>query len=80
MLGPGNAGASTAADHIDVLGAAIAQIPRRYRRRSLIRSDGAGASHDLLDWLTDQNRVRGRNVEYSIGLPISGRYQMVCVS
>lgn len=71
MLRPGNAGANTAADHIDVLGAAIAQIPRRYRRRLLIRSDGAGASHDLLDWLTDQNRVRGRNVEYSIGFPIT---------
>ena len=80
MLRPGNAGANTAADHIDVLGAAIAQIPRRYRRRLLIRSDGAGASHDLLDWLTDQNRVRGRNVEYSIGFPITGRYQMACVS
>ena len=37
----------------------------------LIRSDGAGASHALLDWLTDQNQVRGRRVEYSVGFSIN---------
>ena len=50
-----------------VLGQAIAQIPAAHRRDLLIRSDGAGASHDLLDWITEQNRVRGRRVEYSVG-------------
>jgi hypothetical protein len=50
QLRPGNAGANTAADHIEVLGAAIDQIPARHRKRLLIRADGAGASHALLDW------------------------------
>jgi len=71
-LRPGNAGSNTAADHIDVLGQAIAQIPAAHRRDVLIRSDGAGASHDLLEWITEQNRVRGRQVEYSVGFSITG--------
>ncbi|WP_042328974.1 IS1380 family transposase [Dietzia sp. UCD-THP] len=70
-LRPGNAGSNTAADHIDVLGQAIAQIPAAHRRDLLIRSDGAGASHDLLDWITEQNRIRGRRVEYSVGFSIT---------
>jgi hypothetical protein len=70
-LRAGNAGSNTAADHIEVLADAIAQIPAGHRKKLLIRSDGAGASHKLLDWLTEQGRVRGRSVEYSIGFPIT---------
>nr|MCH9736610.1 transposase [Actinomycetes bacterium] len=70
-LRPGNAGANTTADHLDVLAAAITQIPRRHRKNLLIRTDGAGASHGLLDWLTEQNRLRGRHVEYSIGFALT---------
>ena len=44
MLRPGNAGSNTAADHIAVLTAAIAQVPTKHRRKLLIRADGAGAS------------------------------------
>jgi hypothetical protein len=66
-LRPGNA----AADHIEVLGAAIAQIPAKHRRNLLVRADGAGCSHALLDWLTGHNQVRGRRVEYSVGYPIT---------
>ena len=69
--GPGNAGANTTADHLDVLAAAIAQIPRSHRKNLLIRADGAGASHGLLDWLTEQNQLRGRRVEYSIGFALT---------
>ncbi len=70
-LRAGNAGSNTAADHIEVLTDAIAQIPGTHRRKVLIRSDGAGASHKLLDWLTEQNQVRGRRVEYSVGFAIT---------
>jgi len=70
-LRPGNAGANTTADHLHVLAAAIAQIPRRHRKNLLIRTDGAGASHGLLDWLTEQNQLRGRHVEYSIGFALT---------
>ncbi len=70
-LRAGNAGSNTAADHIEVLTDAIAQIPGTHRRKLLIRSDGAGASHQLLDWLTEQGKARGRSVEYSVGFPIT---------
>lgn len=75
-LRPGNAGANTAADHIEVLAGAIAQLPASARRNLLVRADGAGASHDLLDWLTGLNTARvhgrrGRTVEYSVGFAIT---------
>ena len=70
-LRTGRAGSNTAADHIEVLTDAIAQVPSAHRKDLLIRSDGAGASHDLLDWLTGQNKVRGRKVDYSVGFAIT---------
>ena len=70
-LRAGDAGSNTAADHVEVLTEAIAQIPGPHRKQLLIRSDGAGASHQLLDWLTEQGKVRGRSVEYSIGFAIT---------
>lgn len=66
-LRPGNAGSNHAGDHIDVLARAIGQIPAAHRRHLLVRADGAGATHELLDWLTAQNQIRGRWVEYSVG-------------
>jgi hypothetical protein len=68
-LRPGNAGSNHAGDHIEVLGRAIAQIPGPYRRRILVRADGAGATHELVEWLTGLSQVRGRRVEYSVGFP-----------
>ena len=70
-LRAGNAGSNTAADHIEVLADAIAQIPAAHRKKMLVRSDGAGASHQLLDWLHEQGKVRGRCVEYSVGFAIT---------
>ena len=67
-LRPGNAGSNHAGDHIDVLTRAIAQVPTTSRRRLLVRADGAGATHELMDWLTAQGQVRGRRLEYSVGL------------
>ena len=55
MLRAGNAGSNTAADHITVLKAALAQLPgyragRRPGRKVLIRIDGAGCTHDVVKW------------------------------
>ena len=69
-LRTGRAGSNTAVDHIQVLGDAIAQILMTYRRNLLIRCDGAGASHQLLDWLHAQGQVRGRTLHYSVGFTI----------
>ncbi len=71
MLRPGNAGSNTIADHVAVLTAAIAQVPTKRRKNLLIRADGAGASHGLLEWLTELNTKRGRTVEYSVGFAVT---------
>lgn len=72
MLRAGNAGSNTTSDHINVLSQAIAQIPAVHRRKLLVRSDGAGASHGLVQWLTRQGEIRGRTVDYSIGFGLTG--------
>lgn len=71
QLRTGKAGSNTAADHITVLTEAIAQIPTAHRKDLLIRADGAGSSHKLLDWITKQNKIRGRRVEYSVGFAVT---------
>jgi hypothetical protein len=73
MLRPGNAGSNTAADHVAVLTAAIAQVPATHRRKLLIRADGAGASHELLDWITALDAKRGRSVQYSVGYAVTDK-------
>ena len=49
LLRPGNAGSNTFTDHQEVLAAAIRQVPARFRRKILVRVDGAGASHELVE-------------------------------
>ena len=72
-LRPGNAGSNTAADHIEVLTEAIAQIPAKHRRRLLVTLDGAGASHPVVAHLSTLNAAPGRQVHYSIGFDLDGR-------
>lgn len=70
LLRPGNAGSNTVSDHIRVLGDAIAQLPVSYRRKILIRVDGAGATHDLLEHLQQMNRA-WRSVKFTVGWTIT---------
>jgi len=35
---------------------ALAQLPRRLRRRVLIRTDSGGGTHDFLAWLASPGR------------------------
>jgi hypothetical protein len=58
LLRPGNAGSNTFTDHKDVLAAAIRQIPARFRRKILVRIDGAGASHELVKHLLSMSSPR----------------------
>ena len=67
MLRPGNAGSNTAAEHIEAARLALAQLPRRLRRRVLIRTDSGGGTHDFLAWLTSP----GRRLHYSVGMTIT---------
>src|SRR5438876_9517687 len=71
LLRPGNAGSNTFADHLAVLTAAIRQIPSRMRSRLLVRVDGAGASHELIDHLLSLSS-RCRTVLFACGWAITG--------
>ena len=73
MLRPGSAGSNTAADHITVLGAAIAALPPGYRRRLMVTCDGAGASHDLIAHLDKLARRPGHQLIYSAGWVLGQR-------
>ena len=57
-LRPGNAGSNTFADHKEVLDGALKQVPARFRRKILVRIDGAGASHDLVKHLLGMSSPR----------------------
>lgn len=58
LLRPGNAGSNTFTDHKEVLTAALRQVPAAFRRRILVRLDGAGASHDLVKHLLSLSTKR----------------------
>ncbi|MFI6060873.1 transposase, partial [Streptomyces sp. NPDC051286] len=51
VLHPGNVTANDAAVNIDVLTRAVAQLPWWRRQKILFRVDGAGFSHQLIDWI-----------------------------
>ncbi|WP_433498071.1 IS1380 family transposase [Sphaerimonospora sp. CA-214678] len=70
LLRTGSAGSNTAADHLEVPAAAIEQIPARWRAKPLIRVDGAGATHDLLERLQKLNTTR-RTVRFTVGWTIT---------
>jgi len=67
LLRAGNAGSNTAAEHIEVTKLALAQLPRRSRRRVLVRTDSGGGTHDFLNWLASPSR----RLHYSAGMTIT---------
>ena len=67
MMRRGSAGSSTTADHLQVLGDAIAALPPGYRRRLMVTADGAGASHGLITRLDQLAARPGHQLTYSVG-------------
>ena len=67
VLRPGNAGANTAADQIAVAEAALEQIPaeRVEGIEVLLRTDSAGAVHELLEWAHEGG------ISYSVGFDLT---------
>ena len=70
LLRPGNAGSNTSTDHVTVIRAALRQLPsyragHRAGRKVLVRVDGAGATHELLNWLVSQR------LSYSVGFGLT---------
>jgi len=74
MLRAGNAGSNTAADHLEVLDAALGQIPEEFRHGYpiLIRTDGAGSTQALLAHIGDLPKSLV-NAEFSVGWAITER-------
>jgi hypothetical protein len=74
LLRPGNAGANTAADHITVLDAALAQVPDVHRHGVpvLVRADGAGCSKAFLAHIRGL-REQHVQTEFSVGWAVTGR-------
>lgn len=69
MLRPGNAGSNTAGDHLNVIKAALKQLPghrpgTRPGRKILIRTDAAGCTHDVVRWMESQR------LSYSVGFTL----------
>jgi hypothetical protein len=69
LLRPGNAGSNTAADHLTVIRDALRQLPfpthGRVGRKVLIRTDAAGCTHEVVQWLT------ARRMSYSLGFTLT---------
>ncbi|WP_100501687.1 IS1380 family transposase [Geodermatophilus chilensis] len=68
LLRKGNAGSNTVTDHKTVLRAALVQLPggRSRGKNVLVRIDGAGGTHELIEWLTR------RRLAYSVGFSLPG--------
>jgi hypothetical protein len=67
LLRAGNAGSNTAAEHIGATRLALAQLPRRGRRRVLVRTDSGGGTRDFVTWLASPSR----RLHYSVGMTIT---------
>jgi hypothetical protein len=69
VLRPGNAAANTAADQVEVVDLALAQLPSQARQQQpiLVRADSAGATHAFCDHL------RALGVRFSVGFDLDSR-------
>jgi hypothetical protein len=77
LLRPGNAGANTAADHVEVTDLALAQIPdsHRYGTPILVRADGAGGTKAWLAHLRSLRDDGGLDVSFSVGFTMTEQVQ-----
>jgi len=70
---PGGATSNCAGDNIALLDLAVSRLPGRYRRRVLVRLDGAGFSHALLEHIAAGGGTKGRAWEFSVGWSCTDR-------
>ena len=64
---PGNSTSNCAQDNIAVLDLAVSRLPGSFRHNVLVRLDGAGFSHELLEHIAANGGKRGRHWEFSVG-------------
>jgi len=65
VLRPGSANANTAADHIEVLDLALAQLPEQVRSRVLVRTDSGGGTKAFL------HHISALGLQYSTGIGVA---------
>jgi hypothetical protein len=74
-LRPGNAGSNTAADHVEVLDAALVQLPVDPNEREVIaRTDSAALTHGFID------ACRARDVRFAVGHDLTAPIRNACIS
>jgi Transposase DDE domain group 1 len=72
-LQPGNAASNTAADHIEVLDLALAQLPIHPHEREVIaRADSAALTHGFID------TCRARGVRFAVGHDLTEPIRTAC--
>jgi hypothetical protein len=64
---PGNSTSNCAHDNIALLDLAVSRLPGSFRHNVLVRLDGAGFSHELLEHIAAGGGRRGRHWEFSVG-------------
>ncbi|MGC2422008.1 MAG: IS1380 family transposase [Candidatus Acidiferrales bacterium] len=64
---PGNSASNCAHDNIALLDLAVSRLPGPFRHNVLVRLDGAGFSHELLEHIAAGGGRRGRHWEFSVG-------------
>jgi hypothetical protein len=75
QLRKGNAGSNTAADHVTVLDAALAQLPDHHRHGTpiLVRADGAGCTREFLTHIRQLRDQESVSCGFSVGWAITER-------
>ena len=69
---PGNSASNCAQDNIALLDLAVSRLPGSFRHNVLVRLDGAGFSHELLEHIAADGGKRGRHWEFSVGWSCTG--------
>jgi hypothetical protein len=74
-LRPGNAGSNTAVDHVEVLDAALFQLPvDPHERQVIARTDSAALTHGFID------ACRARGVWFAVGHDLTAPVRTACFS
>jgi hypothetical protein len=75
ILRPGNAGSNTAADHVELLGLALAQLPVDPTVTEVVaRADSAALTHDFID------ACRAAHVRFTVGHDLTEPIRNACLS
>jgi hypothetical protein len=75
ILRPGNAGSNTGADQVAIVELALGQLPQEVAESEsiLMRADGAGSVHELVDYL------RAGKINFSVGFDLTAEVRQAII-